>query len=223
MSSDFSNSPTPSLRSTSLDLTQYNTDKIPNGYLSFYDPFFTPHATGQIAIMELGVLDGGALELWHDYFPHGQIIGIDRKLNVSFPNKPRIHLFEGDQGDPELLDHAAARVSEGLDYIIDDASHIAAPTSSAFWHLFTHHLKPGGWYFIEDWGTGYWENWPDGKKYQQGQNHMAGMVGFVKSLVDEIGAHDRSRDWYDKPWTEDSRFEEIRFVPSIVAIKKRSV
>ena len=35
-------------------------------------------------------------------------------------------------------------------------------TRIAFWHLFDNHLKPGGLYVIEDWGTGYWEDWPDG-------------------------------------------------------------
>ncbi|HUV09939.1 MAG TPA: hypothetical protein VMX12_03105, partial [Acidimicrobiia bacterium] len=40
-------------------------------------------------------------------------------------------------------------------------------------------------YAIEDWGTGYWESWPDGAQFEP--DHTAGMVGFVKSLVDECG------------------------------------
>lgn len=44
---------------------------------------------------------------------------------------------------------------EGFDIIIDDCSHIGELTKVSFWHLFTHHLKPGGIYAIEDWGTGY--------------------------------------------------------------------
>jgi len=204
-------------------LSKYNTDKVSNGFLSFYDTFFSPFTGENVAIMELGVFKGGAIELWHDYFPAGQVIGLDLELQVSFPDKERIHLFEGRQDDLELLDRAAGVAPEGLDFIIDDASHVAEPTRAGFWHLFHHHLKPGGWYFIEDWGTGYWENWPDGKKYSSDTNHMAGMVGFVKSLVDEVGAHDRTRDWYDQDWTHDSPFAEVRFVPSIVAIQKKTV
>jgi len=37
-----------------------------------------------------------------------------------------------------------------------------ALTRRSFWHFFQHHLKPGGLYVIEDWGTGYWSDWPDG-------------------------------------------------------------
>jgi hypothetical protein len=53
---------------------------------------------------------------------------------------------------------------EGFDIIIDDASHLGELTKTAFWHLFDNHLKPHGLYVIEDWGTGYWSDWPDGKR-----------------------------------------------------------
>ena len=54
----------------------------------------------------------------------------------------------------------------GFDIIIDDASHIGELTKTTFWHLFDHHLKPGGLYAIEDWGTGYLDDFSDGKKIQ---------------------------------------------------------
>lgn len=210
-----------SLRSHALDLTKYNTDKIPNGFLSFYDPIFSPLTQSSVNLLELGVLDGGALQLWRDYFPTGKVLGIDRVIPAHLADEERILLFEGEQDDLSVLDQAGASCPEGFDFIIDDASHVAAPTRTSFWHLFDNYLKPGGWYFIEDWGTGYWENWPDGQAYRPGQNHAAGMVGFVKSLVDEVGAHDRSRAWYDQSWTENSRFAQITFVPAIAAIQKR--
>jgi hypothetical protein len=52
---------------------------------------------------------------------------------------------------------------EGFDIIIDDASHFGDLTKIAFWHLFDNHLKPSRLYVIEDWGTGYWSDWTDGK------------------------------------------------------------
>ena len=84
---------------------------------------------------------------------------------------------------------------EGFDLIIDDASHIGELTKTTFWHLFDHHLKPGGLYAIEDWGTGYLDDFPDGKQFEPKPStlnpfpcHSNGMVGFVKELVDEQGA-----------------------------------
>jgi len=61
-----------------------------------------------------------------------------------------------------LSEVACKTAPEGFDIIIDDASHLGKLTKIAFWHLFETHLKGGGFYVIEDWGTGYWSDWPDG-------------------------------------------------------------
>ncbi|MBV8738459.1 MAG: hypothetical protein JO007_14600 [Alphaproteobacteria bacterium] len=66
-----------------------------------------------------------------------------------------------------LLDRIASEYApDGFDIIIDDASHIAKLTKISFWHLFDNHLKPGGYYVIEDWRVSYWEASPDGAKYE---------------------------------------------------------
>ena len=76
-------------------------------------------------------------------------------------------MYQGEQQDTYFLDKVAAEVApEGFDLIIDDGSHIGQYTRLAFWHLYTKHLKPGALYFIEDWGTGYWSTYPDGKHYE---------------------------------------------------------
>ena len=61
---------------------------------------------------------------------------------------------------------ASKTAPDGFDIIIDDASHIGELTKTSFWHLFDHHLKPGGLYAIEDWGTGYLDDFTDGRKFQ---------------------------------------------------------
>ncbi len=102
----------------------------------------------------------------------------------------RIRTYQGLQQDSDLLDQIRRECApDGFDIVIDDASHVADDARTSFLHLFHHHLKPGGLYVIEDWGTGYWDSWPDGKRYD-GSNHTAGMVGFVKELVDELGMLD---------------------------------
>jgi len=153
------------MRSHQLRLEQYDSDKIESSYLAAYDPFFTPIAECPVRLLELGVLRGGSLRLWHDYFPSGTIAGVDLNLLPDFPVTDRIHLFQGSQADTTFLSKVAARIApEGFDIIIDDASHFGDLTKIAFWHLFENHLKLGGLYVIEDWGTGYWSDWPDGKR-----------------------------------------------------------
>jgi hypothetical protein len=235
------------MRSSHLSLNQYDSDKIASGYLERYDQVLQPWVNKKIVLLELGIYKGGSLLLWRDYFRLGTIVGIDIKLPGDFNPGERIHVFEGSQADPQFLSRIANEVApEGFDIIIDDASHIGEFTKIAFWHLFNNHLKPKGLYVIEDWGTGYWDDWPDGKSFDVGahfksrvvrspfwqkitgklhlktpmQCHSYGMVGFVKQLIDEQGAPDVTRRRFkDKPRRR-SKFDNMIVTPSIVFVKK---
>jgi len=187
------------------------------------------------------------MRLWHDYFPSGMIAGIDLKLPPDFVSTDRIRLFRGSQADRAFLTEVANTVAPGgFDIIIDDASHFGDLTKIAFWHLFEKHLKPGGLYVIEDWGTGYWGDWSDGKNldlnaYTTGPSrwvafglqlarrlrlkrpypcHSHGMVGFVKQLVDEQGASDVTRGSVQGKATRPSKFESLTILPSLVFVRK---
>ena len=152
------------MRSSELRLTDYDTDKVTSRYLEMYDPFFEHLLDKNVILLELGIYKGGSLQLWRDYFPHGTIVGIDINLPNDFIPGERISIYKGSQADINFLTSLSNESApNGYDIIIDDASHIGALTKIAFWHLFDHHLMPGGLYIIEDWGTGYWDDWDDGK------------------------------------------------------------
>lgn len=233
------------MRSQELDLSQYDTEKIPLRYLSYYDPFLVPWVDKAITLLEIGVLKGESIALWRDYFARGTIVGIDFNLSRLRPDRDlgrRVRLFQGDQADIAFLSRVAAQTApDGFDIIIDDASHRAQPTRTSFWHLFDRHLKPGGLYAIEDWTTGYWDDWADGKtvrppsaiermttafsrlahiKKRRVRSHDFGMVGFVKQLVDEQGAADVTRKNYAGKPQRDSAFHSMTITPSIVFIRK---
>ncbi len=231
------------MRSNQLALERYNTDKIANGYLNQYDPILQYLVDRPVKLLEIGVHKGGSLLLWRDYFPKGTIVGIDLKLPDGFAGEDRIHMFLGSQDDTCFLSKVANETApEGFDVIIDDASHIGTTTRVAFWHLFDHHLKPSGLYVIEDWGTGYWDDWPDGKVFQprsrfwsailsmseklklaspRWHNHSYGMVGLIKELIDEQGAADLTRKRWSGTPSRQSRFDSMLIMPSIVFVKKR--
>ena len=135
-----------------------------SGYLERYGPILEPWVEKKLTLLELGVNKGGSLLLWRDYFPLSTVVGIDIELPTDYQVTERIHLFQGSQDDRQFLSRVANEIApEGFDIIIDDASHIGELTKVAFWHLFDNHLKPYGLYVIEDWGTSYWNDWPDGK------------------------------------------------------------
>jgi len=229
------------MRSRQLNLAAYDTDKIGHYYLETYDPILAPWLDKEIKLLEIGVRKGGSLKLWCDYFPRATIVGIDLTLPESFAPGERIKLFEGNQVDTAFLSEVASRTApEGFDIIIDDASHIGELTRRTFWHLFDHHLKPGGLYAIEDWGTGYLDDFPDGKTPdlrhpRVSQNlvnasmptenikipvpcHSFGMVGFIKELVDEQGA--ASIAMGRKGAFRLSKFENLVVTPGIVFVSK---
>ena len=180
--------------------------------------------------------------LWRDYFPLGAVTGVDIKLPPGFAPPDRVQLFQGSQGDKRFLSRVANTVaSEGFDIIIDDASHYGHLSRTAFWHLFDWHLKPGGLYVIEDWGTGYWGDWPDGRRYSARKAatahfwshwlgrlhikrpvyaHSYGMVGFIKELVDEQCAADLTRGSLQGVATRVSKFKQLLVTPSIVFVWK---
>jgi hypothetical protein len=229
-------------KSESLDFKKYNTDKIQHGYLKIYDEIFAQLVDKEINLLEIGILDGGSLLLWRDYFARGNIWGIDLHIPASLKDEIRIHIFEGSQGDKAFLSEVGKNILEGFDIIIDDASHMGELTSISFWHLFENHLKPGGIYVIEDWGTGFWGDWSDGEVYEPNRrfrnislnilerigawkgkyfyNHSFGMVGFIKTLVDEQGASDASRKYQSGTVQRNSKFQSVTILSSLVVIKK---
>jgi hypothetical protein len=147
------------MRSEQLNLAAYETDKIQHHYLEVYDPILSRWTDRDLKLLEIGVHKGGSLELWRDYFPKGAIVGIDLELPEGFIPGEHIQLFKGSQTDTQFLSQVAISTApDGFDIIIDDASHIGELTKTTFWHLFDHHLKPGGLYAIEDWGTGYFDD-----------------------------------------------------------------
>jgi hypothetical protein len=230
------------MRSKKLNLDAYETDKVRLGYLEMYDRILAPWIDKEVKLLEIGVRRGGSLKLWRDYFVRGTIVGIDRKLRRHLRLGERIQVFEGNQADTRLLSEVANTVApEGFDIIIDDASHIGELSKRTFWYLFDHHLKLGGLYAVEDWGTGYLDDFPDGRRFGPRTSilnrlrsplprplrrktkvpfpcHSYGMVGFIKELVDEQGA--ASIAIGRKGAFRLSEFENLVITPGIVFVTK---
>jgi hypothetical protein len=135
----------------------YHTDKDP-ALIALYDRVLDPRRDEAIVLLELGVGRGGSLLFWRDYFPRGVVVGLDvEPVRVADPFG-RVHVYQGRQEDVDLLDRIAAKMApDGFTVVIDDASHLGALTGISLWHLFRHHLRPGGVYALENWGTGYWD------------------------------------------------------------------
>jgi hypothetical protein len=85
--------------------------------------------------------------MWADYFPYGQILGIDvfaKTLDLG----PRIVTRQGSQDDAAFLTRMSAEHGP-FNIVIDDGSHVPAHVAASF-HILFPLLADGGLYVIED-------------------------------------------------------------------------
>jgi SAM-dependent methyltransferase len=206
------------------------------GLYELYESYLRDLTDRPITLLELGVLAGRSLKTFANYFPNGRIIGVDIEGGqLDFTEFPNIVFARGDQRNADELDAiCAAHAPDGLDVIIDDASHYGTWSLAAYTALFPH-LKPGGLYFIEDWTTGYWDDWPDGSRLQTfpresaGErpgkripSHDFGMVGLVKSLVEEV-ASGWIRPNRSEPDPRPPRMETMHVYKQMVVLRKAQI
>jgi SAM-dependent methyltransferase len=153
---------------------KYDTDKaVHTHYLRNYEHYFADLRERDVRLFELGIKEGGSLYLWRDYFERGLVVGLDVEAVQLEDASGRIRTYQGMQQDTALLDRIAREnAPAGFDIIIDDCAHIGVGARARVWQLFEHHLKSGGIYVIEDWGTGYWDGWLDGVGYHRGRKSL---------------------------------------------------
>ncbi len=149
-------------------------------------------------ILELGIYQGASLAFWFEHFSPEKIVGVDIVQGAPNPyfqryvedrvRAGRIKTYWGtDQSDyGRMREIVATEFGDGLDLIIDDASHLYRQTKVSFETLFPL-LRPGGLYIIEDWS---WACWPD---LPIGQLPVGTeLPAFVFQLVEATGTMDRS-------------------------------
>jgi glycosyltransferase involved in cell wall biosynthesis/cephalosporin hydroxylase len=150
-------------------------------YLTEYDRIFARLRDKPIKILEIGVQNGGSLEVWAKYFPNATIIvgcDIDENCaNLQFKD-PRINIVAGDASSAEcevLVSHC----SDNFDIIIDDGSHTSSDIIKSFARYFPR-LRAGGVYIAEDLHCSYW------KEFEGGLYHPYSSIQFFKALADII-------------------------------------
>ena len=199
-----------------------------------YESFFRSFHDRPIGLFEVGVFNGESTKVLSRYFPDSKIVGIDHALrDIDLTGFDNIQLFQGDQSSEEFMAGLAREhFPTGIDIVIDDASHIGSLSKRTFEILFPL-VKPGGIYVIEDWGTGYWSDWPDGSVYEtydtrvfhSGEflkripSHDFGMVGFVKHVVDMVGMSD-NRPTFTSKQNVTSQISGMHIFPGTVVLEK---
>jgi hypothetical protein len=135
---------------TLSELARHRTDKSMqgHGFTEVYDCFFAPLRRSARMILEIGVEQGASLELWRDYFPEARVYGIDLVAKTHLDDS-RIRTFVADQANRFQLQAVIDRTGGDFDIILDDGGHSMLQQQVSLGALFPH-VKPGGFYVVED-------------------------------------------------------------------------
>ena len=206
----------------------------PSHYYDIYERLIREEGIVPRAILEVGVYKGQSTKVLATRFPDARIAAVDvKRYDIDFSAHPNVEYLICDQTDAKGLQAICGRMfPQGIDIVIEDASHVGIFSKVTFEAVFPQ-VRSGGLYIVEDWGTGYWDDYFDGSRYQpyplspmiDGQppkrlpSHDFGMVGFVKSLVDYVHESAIRRRQADPP-ARKSRLKSLRFFEGVCAAAK---
>lgn len=154
-----------------------------SSYLEVYDRVLGAYRATPVRLLEIGIQNGGSLEIWARYFETSKaLIGCDinpecAKLTYD---DPAIHVIVGDAGTAEVLQRVMA-IAPQLDIVIDDGSHQSRDMVRNF-ALYFPLLSDGGVFIAEDMHSSYWS------QFGGGLGHPHSGMNFFKQLTDVIHA-----------------------------------
>ena len=150
-------------------------------YLTEYDRLFADYRDRPVRLLEIGVQNGGSLEIWAKYFSQASVlIGCDINpecASLSYEDS-RIGVIVGDANAPDTCERLFRR-SPKFDIIIDDGSHLSSDIVRSFAQYFPS-VAEGGLFIAEDLHCSYWS------QYQGGLFYPYSSISFFKRLADVI-------------------------------------
>jgi hypothetical protein len=169
-----------SLWSLFLNNTGKKIDKWAH-YFPAYESHFSRFVDTPILFIEIGVQNGGSLQMWKRYFgPHATIVGIDIDPACKEHEEDQISVRIGDQSDVNFLCSVLEEFGTP-DVILDDGSHIMSHVNMSFAYLYPR-IAENGVYFVEDMHTSYWEH------YDGGLEREGTFIEQSKKMIDELNA-----------------------------------
>jgi hypothetical protein len=125
-----------------------------SSYFDVYEKLFLCYKDKPVVFIEIGVLNGGSLFMWRDYFgKKAQIIGIDLNPEARRWQKYGFDIFIGDQANPLFWQQVIKKYPQ-IDVVLDDGGHTYEQQIMTT-ELLKSHVKDGGLIVIEDTHTSY--------------------------------------------------------------------
>lgn len=185
----FCKSPEPSLKVTT--------------YFHAYDSLLSKYRGREITFVEIGVLNGGSLFMWREFFgPQARIVGVDLNPQAKKWEQHGFEILIGSQQDPEFLENLCEQVGP-IDVLLDDGGHTYMQQIITAESLLDN-ITDGGVLIVEDTHTSYMEGFGD---------HKTNFMRYVFQTVHRIN----SRFGQFSPAQQDKRVLSVQIFESIVA------
>ncbi len=165
-----------------------------SNYFWIYDELLSKYINKNIIFVEVGVLNGGSLFMWRDFFgPEATIIGIDSNDAAKKWGNEGFIIEIGDQSDPKFWDYFYKKYPK-IDILLDDGGHTNKQQITTLLKS-ADHINNGGVIIVEDTHCSYLPEF--------GNPHPFSFINFSKGLVNIIN----------------SRFPKIKASENILAKK----
>jgi 23S rRNA U2552 (ribose-2'-O)-methylase RlmE/FtsJ len=146
-------------------------------YFSVYNDLFKKYINQKIVFVEIGVLNGGSLELWRSFFgKKARIIGVDINPDCKKFKKKGIEIFIGDQSDPRFWKNFFKKIGK-CDVVLDDGGHTNAQQIVTAISCIPN-IKNNGMHVCEDTHTSYLQEFNNPSKYS--------FIEYTKKLIDDV-------------------------------------
>jgi SAM-dependent methyltransferase len=118
-------------------------------YFDIYQRYFSKFVGREVHVLEVGILSGGSLVMWKEYFGSGcRVYGVDIEKACMAYKQEKVEVFIGDQADRSFWARVRQTVPK-IDILIDDGGHHHEQQRITLEEMLPH-LRPGGVYFCED-------------------------------------------------------------------------
>lgn len=150
-------------------------------YFDVYHRHLQKFRGKNITFVEIGVFQGGSLQMWKEYFgPQARIFGIDIDPDCKKFEESQVTILIGDQEDRTFLKQVKQRIGD-IHILIDDGGHTMPQQIASFEELYPAVVN-GGVYLVEDLHTSYW------KDFGGGFRNPCSFIEFSKHLIDQLNA-----------------------------------
>ena len=185
-------------------------------YFAIYDRHFKDYLGKEVVILEIGVSQGGSIDLWKAFFGDKlKYYGIDINPKCKQFETENVTIFIGSQEDKVFLEKIKDQIPD-LDILIDDGGHTMKQQIVSFESLFPK-IKLNGIYLCEDNHTSYWFNFGGGMK------RKGTYIEYIKNLIDVMHLWYASKNTFIKNHQLKELLYAIHIYDSIVVIEKKKI